>query len=236
MIKGGGIPKHGLHICNAADIPAAYILIEGGSIPKHAVHSCNATDIPAAYILIEGGRAAKHFSHICNAADIPAAYILIEGEIILKHFVHTANAAGAGRGGDGEVRSDLGKRPFGIFGSTHCTLIANGGIGTENGHPIAMEGKEQPTVIFAFSIYRRVARVTAGATLYITIAIGAALAWRAVGAGIDRASASSPASIAAGAVRKAKDRDREQDREGTEKVRKAAEIVGKKARGAFFTI
>ena len=62
-----------------------------------------------------------------------------------------------------------------------------------------MEGKVQPTVIFAFSIYWRVARVTAGTALYITIALRAALDWRAVGAGIGRASAASI--VIAGAMR-----------------------------------
>ena len=178
-------------------------MIEGSSANKHTDHIHNAANIPAAYILIEGSSVSKHRDHNHNAANIPAAYILIEGRSVLKHDVHIGNAAGAAS--SGVAHGNIIFRPFGIFGSTYCTCIANGGIGTENGYAIAMEGKEQPTVIFAFSIYWRVARVTTIATLYITIALRAALAWRAVGAGIGRASASpTAASTTAGAMRKTK--------------------------------
>ena len=238
LIEDKGAIKHVAHIRSAADIPAAYILIEGNGAKKHALHILNAADIPVADILIEGIGTIKHEIHILNAAGIPTADILIEGSSARKHAVHNHNAAGAASSGEAIVRHDLGSRPFGIFGSTHCTCIANCGIGTENGHPIAMEGKEQPTVIFAFSIYWRVARIAASATLYITIALRAALDWRSVGAGIGRASTASisTASIAVITIRKAKCCCEEQDREGTEKVEEVAGFCGKKARGAFFTI
>ena len=77
-----------------------------------------------------------------------------------------------------------------------------------------MEAKEQPTVIFAFSIYWRVARVAAGATLYITIAVGAALAGGAVSADILRA-ASTASSTTAGALRKAKDCRKKQTKQSS---------------------
>ena len=183
-------------------------MIEGSSAIKHGGHIGNAADIPAAYILIEGPSVTKHGEHIGNAADIPAAYILIEGKSAQKQVAHTGNAAGAGRGGVGHV--NITGRSFGIFSSTHCTASANCGIGTENGYTIAMEGKEQFTVISTYSIYRRVARVATKAALYIVGAVGVALAWRAVGAGIDGTSASaSTATIATGAVHKAKDRAKE---------------------------
>ena len=190
---------------NTRYTPTREVLIESIGSIKHTYHIHNTADIPVTDILIEGTGDIKHALHIRNAADIPAADILIEGCLIYKHFKHIGNTAGAASSGDGVIRLNLGDRPFGIFSSTHCTASALCGTGTENGHPIAMEGKEQPTVIFAFSIYWRVARVTTIATLYITIALRATLAGGAVGAGIGRAAATATAaSTTAGTLRKAK--------------------------------
>ena len=157
-------------------------MIEGKSTSKHATHIRNAADIPAAYILIEGSSVNKQATHIRNAADIPVAYILIEGSSVNKQATYIGNAAGAASGGEAIVRPNIGGRPFGIFNTTYHADIANLVIGTENSHAIRMEGKNP----FAYSIYQIVLRVTASATLYITIAIGAALAWCAVSTGIDR--------------------------------------------------
>ena len=116
-------------------------MIKGNGGKKHLEHICNATDIPAAYILIEGNGVSKHTIHICNAADIPTADILIEASLAKKHPKHIGNVAGAASGSNGVVRFDLVNRPFGIFNTTYCADIANCGIGTANSYAIAMEEK-----------------------------------------------------------------------------------------------
>ena len=194
----------------------------------------NTAYAPAGEVLIEGLSVQKHANHIGNAADIPVADILIEANFVLKHLSHIGNAAGAASSGVAHV--NITGRPFGIFDSTYCTGIAICGIGTENGNAVGMEGKEQFTVISTYSIYWRVARVTADAALYIIGALRAALAWRAVGAGIDGTSSSAASTTTAGAVRKAKERDREQDREGVENMGKAADTMDKNMLCMFFTI
>ena len=141
--EGTSAIKHAVHIRNHADIPAADILIEVNGAIKHALHIRSAADIPVTYIPIKVLGTQKHAVHTRNAADIPVAYIPIEGRAASdkKDPIHIANVAGTASGGDGEVRLNLGKRPFGIFGSTHCTASANCGIGTENSHAIGMKGK-----------------------------------------------------------------------------------------------
>ena len=211
-------------------------MIKGSSAIKHGGHIGNAADIPAAYILIEGPSVTKHDGHIGNATDIPATYILIEGNSAQKQGAHIANAAGAGRGGVGHV--NITGRSFGIFSSTYCPGTAIRSIETENGYTIGMEGKEQFTVISTYSIYRRVARVATKAALYIIGALGIALAWGAVGAGIDGTSFAASTTTAR-AMRKAKDYAKEQDREGAQNAAKKAALWPKsptlstRARGGF---